>query len=1011
MGARFLIGYCSELRSALILGPSERIDRYPHTKRLLPESAPRRAVALRAFFRALHESEMKRLPPLQTGAPLRTWFLLGVLFGSAPLASARSSDLPDCHYFYGGEKRPLRLHLDQVMVQTRGAAEDARDVLHRTVDCTAIHPSAVPNWCQVELSATAENPGQLQTTMQRAIAPEQVDFASPVFLGDLGHSFHLAPEILIRLAPGASSDWLDGLPSVHSVVADAPLPGVYRLKGAWSDGFEVLALSNKLNMDSRVLWAEPEVFTRGRGSGDPNDPGFTDLWGLKNTGQFSGVPDMDMDVDAAWSITSGSPTVSVLVLDVGVQLNHPDLTVLAGVDFTTDAGNGGPVNNCDDHGTAVAGCIAATRDNGVGTVGVAPGCSVLSARVFISTAACNGAWTTSSSWTANGLSWGLAQGARVSVNSNEYGFQSNLIDDAYATTRSAGMVHFVSSGNSGAFVAYPATLADVNAVGSVDSNGNRSSFSNFGPELDFVAPGRTIYTTDRTGSDGFDASDYVFALGTSFAAPYAAATAALLLSADNTLTVDQIESLMRRTARDRGITGDDLEYGAGIINPWAALQQTLEVPRLRPNIQGAFDDAIDGDRILVGPGTYPENLSFLGKQIRLVADAGPLQTVLDGITGPVIRMSGVPSGATIEGFTITGGSANDGGGIFLIGSSPLIRDCVLGSNSAGGEGGGLYCRNGSPTIQDCYFLENDAAQGGGVFVESTNATLQRPIIERCSFRKNTAVGNGGAVACAGEVELSISNSEFFRNDSGTTGGAVNWLSGGSVEIIHSTLVRNRGTLGGGALAGTEPAQVSHCILWENRPDQILNSGGDIHGVEYSDIQQPWSGHNNQNVDPRFVDILGGDLRLQSDSPCIDVGQPSLRPMGSDLTGNLRVLDGDLDETVRLDLGAHEYTNIRMFVEGTPRPGELLRIGSTGNPTLRAYLMASLEPSEVFIPPLGYLAFDPLQPFGFLPWKFVGYESVALVPPIDPGLVYVLQMAGAANGRGNFSNVVRLTIVP
>ena len=305
----------------------------------------------------------------------------------------------------------------------------------------------------------------------------------------------------------------------------------------------------------------------------PNDPGFSNLWGIQNTGQLGGTAGMDMKGTQAWDITTGSSSIIVVIIDVGVQPDHPDIHQIPGTNFTSDASfNGGPVNACDNHGTAVAGCVSAIINNSLGTVGIAPGCSSASARVFISSSACNGSWTSQSSWTVNALAWAHNIGARISNNSNYYGFQSSAIAQEYSSTRGVGMVHFASAGNNASStITYPASLPDVNAVAALNESGSLASFSNYGTGLAFSAPGQDIYTTDRTGTNGWVSGDYVWANGTSFASPYAAGVAALVLSVDPSLNATNVEQLMHQSCVDLGAPGYDTTYGWGFVNAYNAV--------------------------------------------------------------------------------------------------------------------------------------------------------------------------------------------------------------------------------------------------------------------------------------------------------------------------------------------------------------------------------------------------------------------------------------------------------
>ena len=110
----------------------------------------------------------------------------------------------------------------------------------------------------------------------------------------------------------------------------------------------MLADANALVALPEVRFAEPDMIFTGRGEILPNDPGFSNCWGLHNTGQSGGTPDMDLDGPEAWEVTTGDASTIVLVIDTGVQQNHPDLNQIPGTDTTSDGpGNGGPISACE----------------------------------------------------------------------------------------------------------------------------------------------------------------------------------------------------------------------------------------------------------------------------------------------------------------------------------------------------------------------------------------------------------------------------------------------------------------------------------------------------------------------------------------------------------------------------------------------------------------------------------------------------------------------------------------
>ena len=315
----------------------------------------------------------------------------------------------------------------------------------------------------------------------------------------------------------------------------------------------------------------------------PNDAGFSQCWGHRNTGASGGLVNFDMNTTNAWSITQGQPTVKILVFETGIQQDHPDINQLPGRDFTTGAVNGvsggGPSNSCDNHGTAVAGCITGIINNSIGTVGIAPNCKVISAKVGTAITPCNGSWQGQTSWTVNAINWAIGNGVRVTNNSNDYGTASTAMSNAYSAAKNAGIVNFASSGNSGnTSIGFPASASAVNAVGASSRNGQKASFSSYGTKLAFVAAGQSVYTTDRTGSNGYSSGDYSLIDGTSFSSPYAAGVAALIISVNPSLSAAQVESIMQTTCKDMGAVGFDTLTGWGMLNAEAAVLLARPVP-------------------------------------------------------------------------------------------------------------------------------------------------------------------------------------------------------------------------------------------------------------------------------------------------------------------------------------------------------------------------------------------------------------------------------------------------
>jgi hypothetical protein len=255
--------------------------------------------------------------------------------------------------------------------------------------------------------------------------------------------------------------------------------------------------------------------------------------------------------------------VTVAVVDTGVQAAHPDLVgqVLTGWNTITNT-----TASADDstmsHGTHVAGILAALANNSTGITGAAPGIKILPVKVLDSTG--SGTWAN----VAAGIIWACDHGARV-INLSLGGGADPVIEAAITdvSTRVAPQkpcLVIAAAGNDSGPVLYPAAYPQPIAVASVNESLRQSYFSNFGSEIDIAAPGSNIYSTVGT-------STYGSMSGTSMATPYAAAEAALIMSANPTWTISQVRDQMTATATDLGLVGRDDIFGAGLISPSTAL--------------------------------------------------------------------------------------------------------------------------------------------------------------------------------------------------------------------------------------------------------------------------------------------------------------------------------------------------------------------------------------------------------------------------------------------------------
>ena len=465
-------------------------------------------------------------------------------------------------------------------------------------------------------------------------------FDSPLLVDSAGEPAWLTPQIFVRWSNDCRVE--ERVRSLAKIdvgfeTHDYPaIPGLSLVDLDVGTGEEVLAVIRSIRLDPAIDFVEPDLVVRGRSAVyRGGDPLFEESWQHLNTGQSGGLPGFDLRSTLAWRTTTGSSDHPVLVIDTGAEEDHPDLLLPEGRDFTAggvDGAPGGlPANECDNHGTPVAGCIAAIRGNGLGSVGMAPDTRTYSARCMISdTDACDGSWWTQYSWTVNALDWGARQGVRVTNNSNFYGGDPQSITAAYVTTRSAGMVHFASAGNDGeTTLYYPASLPTVHSVGAADRYGDRASFSTYGPDVTIYAPGKNIPASDITGSGGYTGSDYAYMWGTSFASPLVAGVAALMIDVNPDLTPDEIIQTLEQTCRDMGAPGFDDQTG------WGLVQANAAIAAVTPECLGDFDgngtrDGADLGQILIGWGQGNDTGDIDGDGDTTGADLG----LFLGVWGP-----------------------------------------------------------------------------------------------------------------------------------------------------------------------------------------------------------------------------------------------------------------------------------------------------------------------------------------------------------------------------------------
>lgn len=281
-----------------------------------------------------------------------------------------------------------------------------------------------------------------------------------------------------------------------------------------------------------------------------------------------------LDPALVWQHSRGAG-VTVAVVDSGVDGDHPQLRgkVLRGKDFFEQSNLPGNFD-CVSHGTGVAGIIAARPATGVGFHGLAPDARILPVRISAQDIAENGqSLRIDLDVLAHGIRYAADSGAKV-MNLSIAGYADfPAIRSAvgYAVSKDVLVVAAVGNGQSeggGELPSFPAAYDGVLGVGAVDIDGARTTSSQVGPYVDLVAPGDGVLTTTRVAG-------HAYATGTSYAAPFVSATAALVRAARPDLKAPEVAQRLIATASPA--RGDGHAYGAGLVNPYRAVTDGLDL--------------------------------------------------------------------------------------------------------------------------------------------------------------------------------------------------------------------------------------------------------------------------------------------------------------------------------------------------------------------------------------------------------------------------------------------------
>jgi hypothetical protein len=390
-----------------------------------------------------------------------------------------------------------------------------------------------------------------------------------------------------------------------------------------------------------------------------------------------------------------------------------------------------------------------------------------------------------------------------------------------------------------------------------------------------------------------------------------------------------------------------------------------------------------------------------------------------------------------------GGLAAGSGVVAILERCRFAGNRATGSTSDG-NGGAVYLDLGTTLrASECSFVANAAeiAFGLGFYPASGGAIAS--LADALTVSRSAFVGNrsdaGGAVyayrgTCRFTSVLLDGNRAQNQSQAGGFGGALASGTNAACVLEGCTIVANRASEDAGGIfadSTTGSCRLASCIVWDNTDSFGQVSESQLKGTRQhhccvmnmlvprpgEDPIDPTRFPSCTDLDPRFIDADGpdnapgtedDDLRLQPTSPCRDTGDPETVDATLDLAGDLRVLDGDLNGSLRTDMGAHEFAHARLAVQVTRLAGGGSRVRGdlSGTAGMAAALFLGAPAVPFVFPPFGAVWFDPAAavavPLGPLP--------AVLVLDAPAGAFDVLVQGLVAGGMaGQLANPVPLAL--
>ena len=377
-----------------------------------------------------------------------------------------------------------------------------------------------------------------------------------------------------------------------------------------------------------------------------------------------------------------------------------------------------------------------------------------------------------------------------------------------------------------------------------------------------------------------------------------------------------------------------------------SFSSTIHVPADQPTIQAGINAAQAGDTVLVAPGTYTENINFMGKAITVTSSGGPKATIIDGNAAAPVAAFTTSEGpnSVLSRFTLRNGLGTfqfgyNGGGVSISYASPTIEHNVITNNVSLGDGGGIGVYFGSPVLTNNEITKNKTSVGGGIAIgglSTPGAIVTRNVIEA-----NVVNEFGGGISLDAVGYALIENNTIALNSaSGSQGGGI-WIVNEADEVIVQNLIFSNSANSGSQIyssvpqsstgfrlvnntivstvpaadtavmadgfnanaiivnniivaAGSEAGILCNPVYKYGPPVVEFNDATSPQGLAYADSCAGFDGTNgNISAGPMFVSKK--NFRLRTGSPAINTGTTSAPDLPSkDFANKPRIVNGTID---------------------------------------------------------------------------------------------------------------------